>query len=538
MASMPAALLSSPAPLDAPAAYRALQTHDVRFDGRLYVGVTSTGIYCRPVCRVKLPRQENCRFFGNAALAEQAGFRPCLRCRPELAPGLSRTDSSQVLAQAGARWIEHAVAEGEAPALPDIAARLGVTDRHFRRVFQAAHGVSPMAWLATQRLLLAKRLLTDTQLPVTEVAAASGFASLRRFNAAFAGHYRLAPTALRRQAGAPSGSEPASVRLPWRPPYDSAAMLAFLAARPLPGVEAVVDQRWQRTLALMHHGRRCTGWLTLHFDDARHEVRAQVSPGLAPALGALVQRLRHLLDLDTDMAEIDRVLADLPGGPRPGQRVPGCLDGFETTVRIILGQQVTVAAACTLAARLVARFGEPLQTGTPGLDRLFPTPEALATASAEAIGVLGIVRSRVAAIQSLAQAVHQGTLALHPAAPMAATLQALQALPGIGAWTAELVALRVLAWPDAFPATDAGVIKALGGLRPPASHALAEPWRPWRSYAVTRLWHSLADTAADGAQRASSTPPDTAPADGGDHLVKHRARRQAPRPATTPQDFT
>lgn len=524
MASMPSAPSAPPpAPpaLDPDAAYRALQARDSRFDGRLFVGVTSTGIYCRPVCRVKLPRQGNCRFFGNAALAEQAGFRPCLRCRPELAPGLSRTDSSQALAQAGARWIDHAVAEGRPLQLPEVAAHLGVTDRHFRRVFQASHGVSPMAWLATQRLLLAKRLLTDTRLPITEVASASGFASLRRFHAAWAAQYRLAPSALRRLAPA-TQSTPATdatsarglagqdsathLRLPWRAPYDSAAMLAFLAARPLPGVERLDGRRWLRTLALTHQGRECKGWLALQFDEARAEVRASVSPGLAPALGAVAERLRHLLDLDTDTEAIDAALADLPGGAWPGLRVPGCLDGFETTVRIILGQQVTVAAACTLCARLVARFGEPIDTGVAGLDHLFPTPQRLAEATAEDIGTLGIVRSRVAALQALSRAVLAGPLHLHPTAPMAPTLAALQALPGIGAWTAELVALRVLAWPDAFPASDAGVMQALGGLKPTACQAQAEAWRPWRAYAVTRLWHGLAQGRCTEQAQPTPTP--------------------------------
>ncbi|HSI50442.1 MAG TPA: AlkA N-terminal domain-containing protein [Ideonella sp.] len=484
------------------AAYLALLTRDARFDGRLFVGVTSTRIYCRPICRVKVPKAANCRFFANAAGAEQAGFRPCLRCRPELAPGLSHADSSQALARAGAKWIEHAVAQGEDLALPDVARRLGVTDRHFRRIFQAVHGVSPVDWLVTRRLLLAKQLLTDTLLPVTEIAGASGFGSVRRFNAAFAERYRLAPSALRRQSAegvATLPSEPATVKLAWRPPYDVAAMQGFLAARPLPGVEALHEGRWHRTLALTHRGQRCEGWLALAFEPEKAQVRLTLSPGLAPALGAVVARVRHLLDLDADPNAVDgalaAVLAGMPQPYRPGLRVPGCIDGFETTVRIILGQQVTVAAACTLAGRLVQRFGQPLATPVPGLTHLFPTAQALAEATPEAIGTLGIVRTRVAALQALAREVTSGELALHPAAPMADTLARLRALPGVGDWTCELVALRVLAWPDAFPATDAGVVKALQGARAPASLLLAEAWRPWRSYAVLQLWQSLSPAA-------------------------------------------
>ena len=377
---------------------------------------------------------------------------------------------------------------------------MGVTDRHFRRVFQAVHGVTPMDWLATQRLLLAKRLLTDTQLPVIEVASASGFASLRRFNAAFAERYRLAPSALRRSAAATgAGADPSVLRLSWRPPYDSAAMHAFLAARPLAGVEAADGPAWRRTLSLTVRGQTCTGWLALAFDDERHGVRLSVSPGLAPALGAVVERVRHLLDLDADPAAIDPVLAALPFAPRPGLRVPGCIDGFETTVRIILGQQVSVAAACTLAGRLVERFGAPIDTPFPGLTRLFPSASRLAEASAESIGTLGIVRARVAALQALARAVCDGTLALHPAAPLEATRAALLALPGVGDWTAELVALRVLAWPDAFPATDAGVVKALGGLRAPAST------RPVTGLAALALLRGDATLATPG--RPAHTAP-------------------------------
>jgi AraC family transcriptional regulator of adaptative response / DNA-3-methyladenine glycosylase II len=484
---------------DPDAAYRVLQTHDARFDGRLFVGVTSTGVYCRPVCRVRLPRRENCRFFRNAASAEVAGFRPCLRCRPELAPGLAVADSSQTLARAGARLIEHAVAQGQDIALPEVARRLGVTDRHFRRVFQAVHGVSPMDWLATQRLLLAKRLLTDTELPVTGVALASGFASLRRFNAAFAERYRLSPTALRRSAsGEAQRNEPVTVRLAWRPPYDAQAMLDFLATRPLVGMEAVQGVIWRRTLALTDaRGQRHAGWLALRFDTEAHQVCATVSPSLAPVLGAVIERLRHLLDLDAEAATIDTVLSAMPLQIRPGLRLPGCVDGFETTVRIILGQQVTVAAACTLAARLVARFGEPLATPFAGLTHLFPTAQALAEAAAEDIGTLGIVRARVGAIQALAREVAEGRIDLSPAAPMDETLAALRELPGVGSWTTELVALRVLAWPDAFPASDIGVLRALGVSNASDASIHAEAWRPWRSYAVMQLWQSLATPPAN-----------------------------------------
>ena len=480
--------------LDADAAYLALEARDARFDGRLFVGVTSTGVYCRPVCRVRTPRRENCRFFPSAAQAEAQHFRPCLKCRPEVAPGLSFTDSSHSLADSAARLIEQAVHEGDALAMPALGRRLGVTDRHLRRIFQARHGVSPLDYLTTQRLLLAKQLLTDTTQPVTQVALASGFASVRRFNAAFAERYRLSPTRLRREGAAEHGVEPtrASLRLAWRPPYDVAGLLGFFAQRAVRGVESVDALTLRRTLALPHHGSVAAGWLACRFVPERHEVHLDVAPGLAPVLGAVLRRARQALDLDADPALIEPALAALPGAP--GTRLPGSFDGFEAAVRIVLGQQVTVRGARTLIGRLVERFGTPIETPFAGLDRLFPQAEVLAAADAESIGTLGIVRQRVRALQALAGAVARGELALHRGAPLAATLDALRALPGIGEWTVQMIALRAFGWPDAFPASDIGVCNALGTRDPRIAAQRAEAWQPWRAYALLRLWQTPAPT--------------------------------------------
>ena len=475
------------------AAYLALKTHDARFDGRLFVGVTSTGIYCRPVCRVRTPLRRNCRFFANAASAEREGFRPCLRCRPELSPGLSLVDSSQVLAQHAARLIEQAARSGSDPYLPDIAARLGVTDRHLRRIFQQAHGVTPIDYLSTQRLLLAKQLLTDTDLPVTQVALASGHASLRRFNAAFVQRYRMNPSALRKQA-LPSRDALAGLRLAYRPPYDIDGMLRFTALRALAGVEVVQGHELRRTLRWRHQDRWLQGWLQCRFVAARHELRLTLAPALLPAAGPILQRLRHVLDLDADPDVVDACLRTLPVPAATGLRLPGAIDGFETAVRIILGQQVTVAAARTLAQRLVAEFGTPIETPFTDLQRLFPSAEQIATADAERIGRLGIVRQRVAALQALAREVAEGRIALQPDAALEPTLQALHALPGIGEWTLQLMAMRVLGWPDAFAASDIGVLNALGTRDVAAALARAEAWRPWRAYAVMGLWHHLEKT--------------------------------------------
>lgn len=478
------------------AAYRAMTTRDARFDGRLFVGVTSTRVYCRPVCRVRTPRRENCRFYPNAALAEAAGFRPCLRCRPELAPGLSLVDSSQVLAQQAARWIEQAAHEGHDVSLPALAARLGITDRHLRRIFVQQVGVAPIDYLTTQRLLLAKQLLTDTALPVTQVALASGYGSLRRFNAAFAERYRLNPTALRheRQVAPTSRDDALRLRLAYRPPYDRAAVLGFFGTRAMAGIESMRPDGMVRTLALVHRGRPLQGWIAWRFAARAHEVELAVAPSLAPAAGVLTQRLRHALDLDAEPERIDEALAAMPLPSRPGLRVPGSFDGFETAVRIVLGQQVTVQAARTLTQRLIERFGLPVETPFPGLTRLFPTAEAIATASADAIGSLGIVRQRVGALQAVARAVHDGHIELHRAAPLDDTLARLRELPGVGEWTTQLVAMRVLAWPDAFPASDIGVLNALRTRDPKAALAQAQPWQPWRSYAVMRLWLALEET--------------------------------------------
>jgi AraC family transcriptional regulator, regulatory protein of adaptative response / DNA-3-methyladenine glycosylase II len=472
-------------------AYLAILARDARFDGRLFVGVTSTGIYCRPVCRVRPPLRRNCQFFDTRTQAEAAAFRPCMKCRPEIAPGLSHTDSSRSLADAAARWIEHAVHSGESLHISTLAARLGVTDRHLRRIFLATHGAGPQGYLNTQRLLLAKQLLTDTALPITQVAQSSGFESLRRFNATFVEHYRFNPTQLRRESvsGRPRADTP--LRLAYRPPYDISAMLDFLARRELKGVEQLEGLAWRCTVGWTHKAQPISGWLEARFVPDKNEVHVSTSNSLLPMLGAVLQRVRQTLDLDADPAQIDPVLAQLPLPARPGLRLPGSLDGFETGVRVILGQQVTVKAARTLVQRLVDRFGQPINTPFAALTHVFPSAATLAQADPEVIGKLGIVRQRVKALQALAQAVHQGDINLHPSAPLEATMAALRALPGVGEWTTQVIAMRALSWPDAWPASDIALMNALGTRDVKQIHTLAEPWRPWRAYAVMRLWHHI-----------------------------------------------
>ncbi|WP_295545504.1 AlkA N-terminal domain-containing protein [uncultured Pseudacidovorax sp.] len=490
------------------ACYLALKTRDARFDGAFFTAVMSTGIYCRPVCRVRLPRRENCRFYRHAAQAEAAGFRPCLRCRPELAPragdapAWSTEDASRILARQAARlmdepelWAEDADAQ-PAPLVARMAERLGVSDRHLRRLFEAEFGVSPLQYLQTRRLLAAKQLLADTRLPVAEVARASGFGSVRRFNAAFAERYGLNPRELRRaregDGEGDAGGASLTVRLGFRPPYDLATLHGFLGRRALAGVERLdADGRFVRTVRI---GAQ-TGWLALRFDLAASQVRLTLGESLAPVLPILASRVRALLDLDADPAAIHAVLG--PHFPAAeGLRVPGTLDGFELAVRAVLGQQITVAAARTLGSRLVQALGEPIATPIDGLDRLFPTPAALAAADGETLGRLGLVRQRQAALHALAEAVLDGRLALHAGADPQRTCAALQALPGIGAWTAQYIAMRALRWPDAFPAGDIALQKALGVTQARAAEAASQAWRPWRSYAVLAAWHGMAATSS------------------------------------------
>ncbi len=481
-------------PLPPEAAYAALQAHDARFDGRLYVGVTSTGIYCRPVCRVRVPKPQNCRFFSTAAQAEAAAFRPCMKCRPELAPRAlpwTTTDASRTLAQQAAAWLD-ACDDAEA-SVETLARHLGITSRHLRRIFQAEHGVSPLQYLQTRRLLLAKALLTDSSLPVQEVAFAAGFASLRRFNAAFMEHYRLQPTALRR-SGREGGTAPVSrLRLGYREPYDVAGVLAFLAPRAVAGVEVVQGRSVTRTLALNHAGQRHAGWLRVSFDKAS-EMAVELSPALWPAVGSLLPLLRRWLDLDADPAAIAAALGE---GAVPGQRLPGCVDRFELTVRAVLGQQVTVAAARTLAGRFVERFGDVLAGAPEGCSRLFPTPERIAAATRDDIASLGIIGRRADSLIALAQAWPMLAFARGEGAPEAAA-EALTQIPGIGPWTAGYMLMRGWSWPDSFPPGDVVLRKALSALSAPGEEgtllspkaylAAAERYRPYRSYAVLHLW--------------------------------------------------
>ncbi|MCA9702112.1 MAG: DNA-3-methyladenine glycosylase 2 family protein [Myxococcales bacterium] len=466
--------------LDADSCYAALRARDPRFDGRFFVAVTSTGIYCRPICPARTPRADRCRFYPHAAAAEQAGFRACLRCRPELAPGLRLAP-----VDARSRLTAAALARIDAGALDDdgsvesLAEALGVSDRHLRRTLVAALGVGPLELAATRRLALAKQLLHDSDLDLATVAFASGFASVRRFNAAFAERFGRPPSAIRRELGgkrAGAGPEAATIRLrlDLRPPFAWEPLLAFLRARAIPGVEVVDDRSYRRLVDLAG----CVGTLTVEHDPARPCLRVVASPALAPILADLVRRLRRLFDLDAEPAVIDAHLGRDPLlAPRiaalPGLRVPGCFDGFEGLIRTVLGQQVSIAAARTLSGRLVERLG----------GQGFPSAASIAAASIDELAAIGLPRARASTLRALARACAEGQLDPEGHDPER-TLELLATIPGVGPWTRGYAALRVLHLPDTFPEGDAVLRKLIPGSAAP------EAWRPFRAYAAQHLWTS------------------------------------------------
>lgn len=480
--------------LDDETCYSVFKAHDVRFDGRMFVGVSSTGIYCRPVCRVKTPKKENCSFYGNAAAAEAAGFRPCLRCRPELAPGSAPVDSSTRLSQRAVLLMEEHPNERS---LEELADELDVTDRHLRRVFASEYGVSPIQYMQTHRLLLAKSLLTDTNLPASKVASAAGFGSIRRFNTLFKEHYDMTPTELRERTKRPS-KESITLFLGYRPPYQWTAIISFLEARAIPGVETVTDDSYSRTAALQHNGETYRGWLIVRNAEKRNALSVTVSESLLPVLPKILARVKNMFDLQCDPEEIFSrlsVMNDIKEGMCiPGTRLPGSFDAFEMAVRAILGQQITVKAARTLATRIVSSYGVEVETPINGLTHNFPTPEELLELEGKIednLGVLGITSARSRSIHALASGIINGDIDLSRSADPDIQMKRLLELPGFGPWTVQYVAMRALGWPDAFPHTDYGVKKALEGRSQKGISELAEQWRPWRSYATINLWNSL-----------------------------------------------
>jgi AraC family transcriptional regulator of adaptative response / DNA-3-methyladenine glycosylase II len=478
--------------LDAEACYRAIATRDARFDGRLFIAVTSTGIYCRPICPARTPKRENLAFYPSAAAAQEAGYRPCLRCRPESAPDLGVWRGTSNTVSRALALIEKGGLDGAD--VDALAERLGVGERQLRRLFRRHLGASPIAVAQTRRVLLAKHLIHETRLPMSEVALAAGFGSIRRFNETFQQLFGRAPGTLRRGAGAlpaaPAGE--VAILLPYRPPYDWPAMLAFLRARAIPGVEVVARDGYTRTIEVAGaHGTVAVR------PGPGHALRATIQFPQLSALPTIVARLRRVFDLIADPEVIGAHLSEDPRlaplvAARPGLRVAGAWDGFELAVRALLGQQITVAGAATLAGRLVAAYGKPLAGGADGLSHVFPGPERLADAD---LSSLGLTRARAAALGSLARAVMADPQIFGPHQSLDAAVLKLRALPGVGEWTAQYIAMREMREPDAFPAADIGLMRAMAdrtGRRPDPARLLAraECWRPWRAYAAQHLWVS------------------------------------------------
>ena len=475
---------------------RARQSRDPRFDGRFFVGVRTTGIYCRPVCPVRLPKEENVEYFGTAAAAAEAGYRPCLRCRPEVAPGTPAWNGTSATVRRAWRLIDDVLVQ--AMPIDDLAARLGIGARHLRRLFIQHLGASPHSVLHTRRLHFAKQLIDSTDMPFTAVALAAGFGSIRRFNAAVLATWGRTPTALRRASGDHRGAgRAARFRLAYRPPYDWDAMLEFLGRRAIAGVEHVEDGRYARTFDWNgQNGSVEVG----HDADARvlHVAIEHPDPlGIYDAL----RRVRQMFDVDADPYAIRRHLQSDPLLRRrvraaPGLRLPGVWDPMETAVRAVVGQQASVAGARSLLGRLTARFGRLVGPEDEALRLTFPTAAALTDAPLE---TAGLTRARAGAVRAFASAVVAGGLHLDQHEDTAAVVERLCQLPGIGPWTAQYVAMRGLGDPDAFPLGDLGLRRATG-LSDRALAERAERWRPWRAYAALYLWMEDGDVSQNALQ--------------------------------------
>lgn len=477
--------------LDPERCYRALAARDARFDGVFFTGVKTTGIYCRPVCAVKTPRASSCLFFGSAAAAEAAGFRPCLRCRPELAPYALQENLAHAVWQ---RIAAGALNDGN---VERLAAEVGLSSRQLRRVLLQHFGVTPVELAQTQRLLFAKKLLQETRLPMADIAYAAGFGSVRRFNALFAQRYGMAPTAIRREE--PNGDEEKRdalvLRLAYRPPYRWTAMLRYFSGRAIAGVEAVQgDAAYVRGVRL----DGVDGWLRVTHLPARQQLALDVSPSLSAHLMPLLARVRAQFDLDANPAVIEAHLRQDPLlaariDALPGLRVPGAFDAFELAVRAVLGQQVSVAGATTLSGRLVRRFGTLASTPFAQVTHHFPAAQVLAGASIDDIAALGLPGKRADTVRHLARFAADGGMTMRPGLPLEDAVAHLKTVPGIGDWTAHYIALRALRYPDAFPAGDLGLQKAAADgatarLTEKQLAARAGAWSPWRGYAALALW--------------------------------------------------
>jgi AraC family transcriptional regulator of adaptative response / DNA-3-methyladenine glycosylase II len=474
--------------------YRALESRDARFDGLIYVGVKTTGIYCRPVCPARTAKFANCTFFPSAAAAQDAGFRPCLRCRPETAPDLaSWRGTSNTVSRALALIAEGAL-DGQGAGVERLAERLGVGERQLRRLFLQHLGASPISVAQTRRVLFAKQLIHETSMAMSQVALAAGFGSTRRFHETFQKLFDRPPSALRRKKSG-AADEGVTLRLRYRAPYDWDSMLGFLKARAIPGMELVENGHYLRTVEI----DACAGTIDVFHQPERQSVVVKIRFPNVRLLPAIVARVRRLFDIGADIETIDAHLANDPQlapliAQRPGLRAPGGWDGFELAVRAVLGQQISVAAARKLAGQLVALHGKRLPkiyAGHPGLSHLFPSAERLA--QAPSLG-LGMPAARLATLQALAAAAVADSNLFRQVGSMEEAIDRLKTISGIGEWTAQYIALRAIREMDAFPATDIGILRGATVLDKTTAFTAtrlldrAESWRPWRAYAAQHLW--------------------------------------------------
>ena len=480
--------------------YRALDSRDPRFDGLVFVAVKSTGIYCRTVCPARTPKYENCTFFGSAAAAQEAGYRPCLRCRPETAPELASWRGTSNTVSRALALISDGALDGDGKNVDALAERLGIGERQLRRLFLQHLGASPIAVAQTRRVLFAKHLIHETQMTMTEVALAAGFNSPRRFNEVFQNLFHRPPSAIRRKSSADRALSEAGItlRVRYRPPYDWEAMLDFLAMRAIPGVEIIELGKeggcYRRTVEISG----AVGTIAVKNLPQCNSVSLTIHFPVVQALPTIVARVRRLFDLGADIETIDEHLSHDSRlaqwvALRPGLRAPGGWDGFELAVRAILGQQISVAAARKLAGQLVTLHGSPLPknpAGHPELTHTFPTAKRLA--KAKSIG-LGMPAARIKAVQALARAVSDDPNLFRPFGTIEEAIAVLRTIPGIGDWTAEYIALRAIREMDAFPASDIGLLRGAAKLdgmpaTPASLLRRAESWRPWRAYAAQHLW--------------------------------------------------
>ncbi len=485
---VPCARLGLAMNLDRDVYSRARLSRDARFDGKFFIGVLSTGIYCRPICPARTSKEENVTYFPTAAAAAEAGFRPCLRCRPECSPGTPAWFGTSSTVSRALRLIgESGLEDGGVEAL---AAHLGVGSRHLRRLFLKHLGATPTAVAQTRRLHFAKKLIDETSLPMTQVAVAAGFGCVRRFNAAISRTYSRTPTEIRRLSRQTS-LQPANqylFRLRFRPPFDWKSILAFLATRATPGVEEVESGTYRRSISL--NGKH--GEFAVALDEANYSLAVRVQFADPRSLFFIIERIRSMFDLNADWASIVRTLQSDPVlsarvEAAPGLRVPGCWNGFELAVRAILGQRISVKLATIFAGRMVSAFGQAVP-GDSKLTHLFPSPEALAGAKLTSIG---LPDTRAETIRTLARAVCDGQIGFERIADTHALLTRLKEIPGLGRWTAQYIAMRALAEPDAFPYGDLGLLRALNLVSPCELERRAEAWRPWRAYAAMYLWKSF-----------------------------------------------